>query len=92
MGQTVQHHHPQHQMINQPPTQSRGIFSVPVHTMTIPKEEPQLPQEHSTDLGNNWSHTQHGLEMHHISSAQQPMNIPLQINHDHLQQVNDILL
>lgn len=81
MGQTIQHHHPQHPLINQPPAQ-QGMFAMPIHNMPMPKEEPHLPQEQPSDL-SNWP--QHGIGIHHISSTQPvPVNIPAQL-HEQLQ-------
>lgn len=80
MGQTIQHHHPQHHILNQPPAAARSIFGMHMQNMTIPKEEPQLPPEQPPDL-SNWTHTQHQHSVggHHMSPPHQSVNISPQI-------------
>ncbi|XP_060527135.1 mothers against decapentaplegic homolog 4-like isoform X2 [Cylas formicarius] len=69
MTQAVQHHHPQHQIINQPQP-APGMFGMHMQNMPITKQE-KLPPE-QRDL-SSWS--QHSVGMHHMSPTQ-PLSIP----------------
>ncbi|CAG9765938.1 unnamed protein product [Ceutorhynchus assimilis] len=70
MGQTIQHHHPQHHNIITQQARA-GMFGMHIrNNMPIPKEEPQLPPEQPLEI-SNWSHHDH-----HMSPPHQPVMSP----------------